>query len=113
MTTRNANALAEQTSTSRAKGRSPAADTAYLSNAGRYTIFKFRDQRLKFIGPCSLERYQKVTHWDHGYIVVMTKYAHSPDDIEEYIDLRPILDELCMDQEAFLAPIRKVEVHYD
>ena len=113
MTTRNANTLAEQTPTAGARGLSSAADTAYLSNVGRYTIFRFRDQRLKFIGPWSLERYHAVTHWDHGYIVVMTKYAHSPDDIEEYIDLRPILDELCMDQEAFLAPIRKVEVRYD
>ena len=97
----------------RNEAENPAADTAYLSSVGRYTIFKFRDQRLKFIAPYSLERYRTVTHWDDGYIVVMTKYAHAAEEVEEYIDLRPILDELCMDKEEFLQPIRKVEVRYD
>ena len=87
--------------------------TAFLSNEGQYTIFRFNNDRLKFIGPYSLVRYLQVKEWDAGYIVVMTKYAHSDKNIVEYIDLGPVLDNLCMDRESFLKPIRKVEVCYD
>jgi hypothetical protein len=86
--------------------------TAYLSSKGRYTIFKFRDTELKFIAPYSLERYEKVVKWDHGYLVAMTKYSHNTELEEEYIDLIPILKSLYMDVDAFLRPIRKVEVQY-
>lgn len=86
--------------------------TAYLSNEGRYTVFRYGDERLKFIGPYSLERYSKVKEWDNGYIVVMTKYAHKEEEQEEYIDLLPILDSLRMDSDAFLKPIKNVEVSY-
>ena len=85
-------------------------DTAYLSNEGRYTIFSFGNNRLKFIGPYSLEYYVNIKEWDDGYIVVDTKYAHAENPIEEYIDLIPILDNLLMDKEAFLQPIKNVEV---
>jgi hypothetical protein len=34
--------------------------TAYVSNKGRYTIFRFKDTELKFIAPYSLERYEQV-----------------------------------------------------
>ena len=85
---------------------------AYLSNEGRYTIFKFGDKRLKFIAPYSLERYLTVKEWDNGYIVVDTKYTHDADPVEEYIDLVPILENLLMDKQAFLLPIKTVEVLY-
>jgi len=88
-------------------------DTAYLSNEGRYTIFQYGEDRLKFIGPYSLERYVRVKEWDEGYLVVMTKYAHSDKEIEEYIDLIPILDILEMDSTRFLKPIKRVEVACD
>jgi hypothetical protein len=87
-------------------------ETAYLSNKGRYTIFKYRDTELKFIAPYSLEKYEKVVEWDHGYLVVMTKYSHNNELEAEYIDLIPILKSLYMDEEAFLEPIKKVEVSY-
>ena len=45
---------------------------AYLSNEGRYTIFRYGDGRLKFIGPYSLERYTEVKEWDQGYATEMT-----------------------------------------
>ena len=67
---------------------------------------------LRFIGPYSLERYDTVTEWSSGYIVVMAKYSHSEELTEEYIDLIPILENLMMDKEAFLTPIKKVEVEY-
>ena len=48
---------------------------------------------------------------DNGYIVVMAKYSHSEEEIEEYIDLVSILQELYM-EESFLQSIKKVEVKY-
>jgi hypothetical protein len=87
-------------------------ETAYLSSKGRYSIFKFRDTELKFIAPYSLERYEKVVEWDHGYLVVMTKYSHNKELEEEYIDLIPILKALYMDEDIFLNPIKNVEVSY-
>ena len=79
-------------------------NTAYLSNEGRYTVFRFGDESLRFIGPYSLERYDSVTEWDKGYIVVMTKYSHSEQLIEEYIDLIPVLRDLMMDAKSFWIP---------
>ena len=64
------------------------------------------------ISPYSLVRYEFVETWDNGYIVVMTKYSHSEDLVEEYIDLNPVLKDLYIDSESFLAPIKKVEVKY-
>ena len=87
--------------------------TAYLSNEGRYTIFRFGDKQLKFIAPYSLEYYIHVKEWDAGYIVVDTKYVHDDKPIEEYIDLCPILDDLLMDKDSFLQPILNVEVKND
>ena len=87
-------------------------NTAYLSNDGRYTIFQFGDDRLKIIAPYSLQSYEKVLQWDHGYIVVMAKYAHRASEIEEYIDLVPTLENLYYDVESFLNPIENVEVAY-
>lgn len=86
--------------------------TAYLANEENYTLFTFGDTRLKFIGPYSLEKYEKVVSWDNGYLVVMAKYAHNKETEEEYIDLIPILEDLCMDSEKFLKPIKSVEVKY-
>lgn len=86
-------------------------ETAYLSSKGRYTIFRFGDMELKFITPYSLEKYVKVLEWDEGYLVVLAKYSHNK-ELEEYIDLLPILKALYMDAELFLKPIRNVEVRY-
>ena len=83
---------------------------AYLGNDGRYTVFTSGDERLKFIAPYSLEHYIKVKEWDNGYIVVDTKYKHSDEPIEEYIDLIPILENLLINKDAFLSAISKVEV---
>jgi hypothetical protein len=65
-----------------------------------------------FIAPYSLERYEKVIEWDHGYIVVLTKYSHNKEPEEEYIDLLPILQALYMNEDEFLQPIKNVEVSY-
>ena len=88
-------------------------DTAYLSNEGRYTVFRFRDESLKFIAPYSLVKYENIKEWDNGYLVVMTRYSHSKELIEEYIDLLPVLKNLYIDSESFLKPIKNVELYYD
>ena len=87
--------------------------TALLSNNGDFTTFTFGDTCIRFKAPYSLEKYLNVTEWDNGYIVVNTIYAHSSEPIEEYIDLIPILNDLYMDPDDFLAPIKNVKVLND
>lgn len=48
--------------------------------------------------------------WDNGYIEVMTRFSHTEELIEEYIDLVPILRNLYIDPEKFLGNIEKAEV---
>ncbi len=87
-------------------------EKAFISNEGSYTIFSFRDKRLKFVAPYSLERYESVVQWDNGYLVVMAKYSHNKEAEEEYIDLIPILKNLYINPKNFLNPIKSVEVKY-
>lgn len=86
-------------------------NTAFLSNKGEYTFFKFRDRVITFLTRKRLERYTEVLEWDNGYIVVLYKNKNE-DKLEDYIDLLPILDNLYIEPE-FLAPIKKVEISYD
>lgn len=85
---------------------------AYLSNNGEYTTFTFGGRTLTFLTSKSLERYTRIIEWDNGYIVAMAKFSTRPTEEEEYIDLIPILKNLYMNVEAFLSPIRQVEVRY-
>jgi hypothetical protein len=82
---------------------------AILRNSGEYTIFEFDGQVIRFITSSKLERYTKVLEWDHGYLVVMAKYKNL-DEVEEYIDLLPILQNLYYDIDTFLNPIKEVRV---
>lgn len=86
-------------------------DEAILSNKGRYTWFKYGETLLRFMGPKNLEKYIAIKEWDNGYLVVTARY--SGEDEEEYIDLRPVLDELYMDAEEFLKPIKRVRISYE
>ena len=52
-------------------------DYAVLTNDGKYTIFEFNNQRVRFITSDKLERYTKVVEWDNGYLV-MAKYKKMP-----------------------------------
>ncbi len=88
-------------------------NTAILSSEGCYTVFKFGKYTLRFRAPYSLERYIEVKIWDRGYIAVMTKYSHSKEYIEEYIDLVPTLKNLYIDVNKFLEPIKGVKVSYE
>ena len=85
---------------------------ATLSNAGGFTAFSFGGYNIRFKAPYSLERYTNVVKWEDGYLVVMAKYRHNPEPEEEYIDLKPILDGLYIDYDAFLKPIKSVRIAY-
>lgn len=85
-------------------------DTATLTSEKNYTLFSFGERTLKFRAPKSLKRYRKVNKWNAGYIEVEAEYDDCVE--EEYIDLVPILRDLCIDVAEFLSPIKKVEVRY-
>lgn len=87
-------------------------DTAVLSSFKNYTTFSFGGKTLTFRTCAGLERYVKVLTWDKGYIEVMAKYRQREHEIEEYIDLEPVLNDLYMNKDAFLAPIKNVRIEY-
>ena len=74
---------------------------ATLRNIHEYTIFEYNGQVIRFMTSPRLEKYTKVVEWDHGYIVVMARYQNVG-EVEEYIDLIPILEHLYYDVDAFL-----------
>lgn len=84
---------------------------AILKNDKEYTIFEFNNQIIRFATSSKLEKYTKVVEWDNGYLVVMAKYKNM-DEVEEYIDLIPILQDLYYDIDDFLKPIKEVKVEY-
>ena len=86
-------------------------DYATLTSRGDYSIFEFNNQIIRFATSDKLERYTKVIEWDKGYIVVMAKYK-GIEEVEEYIDLVPILERLYYDVDDFLKPIKEVKIYY-
>ena len=87
-------------------------NTAILSSFDKYTTFSFGGKTLTFRTCNGLERYTKILLWDNGYIEVMAKYKQRDEEIEEYIDLIPVLEGLNMNKEKFLAPIKEVKIEY-
>ncbi|MBR1938841.1 MAG: hypothetical protein IJ836_07825 [Spirochaetales bacterium] len=87
-------------------------DYAVLSSFDKYTTFSFGGTTLTFRTCNNLDRYTKVNLWDNGYLEVMAKYKNRNEEIEEYIDLEPILKNLYMDKETFLKPIKSVMIEY-
>ena len=84
-------------------------DYAILTNRGKYSIFEFNDQIIRFATSDKLEKYTRVIEWDKGYIVVMAKYKNL-EEVEEYIDLVPILERLYYDVDEFLKPIKGIKI---
>lgn len=82
---------------------------ALLTNDDTYTIFEFNGQKIRFVTSKKLEKYTKIIEWDNGYLVVMAKY-HGIPEVEEYIDLIPILEMLYYDVNSFLSPIKEVKI---
>lgn len=54
----------------------------------------------------------EIKEWDKGYIVVTAKYRDLG-EVEEYIDLIPILRNLYIDPDKFLQPIQTVKIVFD
>lgn len=88
-------------------------NTAFLSSSGEYTFFKFRDRVITFLTGKRLEKYTKILEWDNGYLVVLCKNKNEEVLEEDYIDLLPILDNLLIEANEFLEPIKEVEIRYD
>lgn len=86
--------------------------TAILSSFDKYTTFTYGGKTLTFRTCDGLEKYVKILKWDHGYIEVLAKYKQCKSEIEEYIDLEPILEGLYMNKDSFLDPISKVRIEY-
>lgn len=84
---------------------------AVLGNQGEYTTFKFNNHTIRFMTSNRLERYTKVVEWDHGYLVVMAKYKNIG-EVEEYIDLIPILNKLYYNTDEFFKAIKEVRIDY-
>ena len=87
-------------------------NTAYLSNIGDIISFTFKDITIRFRGPYSLIKIDKVKAWDNGYIVVDAYYEHDTNPIEDYIDINPILEDLYINAEEILPMIKSLEVRY-
>ena len=87
-------------------------NTAVLSSFDNYTTFSYNGKTLTFRTCNGLERDIKVLTWDNGYIEVLAKYRQEEKEIEEYIDLEPVLEGLYMDKDEFLGQIKKVRIEY-
>lgn len=85
--------------------------TAILSSEGKYTSFSYGDLTIRFMTSPRLNKYLNVKEWNNGYLVV-TEEMQKIGVIEDYIDLRPILKNLNIDQDMFLSNIKKVEIKY-
>lgn len=85
---------------------------ATIGCEGGYTVFKGGGIVIRFRAPYSLLRYLRVKEWDRGYLVVDAEYAHSPEPVEEYIDLAPVLEDPdpYIDPADYLPRIREVVV---
>lgn len=86
-------------------------EEATLSNEKNYTVFQFNGHIIRFTAPYSLEYYTEVKEWDKGYLVVMAKYKNL-NEVEQYIDLVPILQNLYYDVDEFLTPVKEVQIDY-
>lgn len=75
------------------------------------TSFSFGGRKIRFKAPKCLERYVEIKEWDFGYIVVTARYYGENE--EEYIDLLPVLENLYINAEEFLKPIKKVRISYE
>ena len=84
---------------------------ARLSSAGSYSVFSYGDDVIRFATSPRLVKYTRIKQWNDGYLEVGADYGKG--EVEDYIDMRAILDNLYYDTDAFLSKIDKVEVVYE
>ena len=89
----------------------PILHTATLSNDGGFSIFKSGGDTIRFATSPRLVRYTRVKRREDGYLEVDADYGNG--EVEDYIDIRHILDNLYYDTDDFLKGITKVEVCYE
>lgn len=78
---------------------------------GKYSVFTFRDKSIKFRTSTKLKKYLRVKEWDNGYLVVDVDYS-SLGETEEYVDIKSILNDLYIDEQKFLKPIKGVVIDH-
>ena len=83
-------------------------DVAHLSHKGEMSCFSYAGRNIRFRTSSRLTRYKRVLSWDKGFIEVLAQYGDLI--VEEYIDLVSILENLYIDPNIFLSPIKKVRV---
>ena len=81
---------------------------ARLSSAGRYSLFSFGDDVIRFATSPRLKRYTRVKKWEDGYLEVGADYGNG--EVEDYIDVRAILDNLYYDTDSFLGQIANTKL---
>lgn len=84
-------------------------ELARIKVDGKYSFFTFRDKCIKFRTSTKLRKYLRVKEWDNGYLVVDADYS-TLGVTEEYVDIKAILDDLYIDDQEFLKPIRGVQI---
>ena len=84
---------------------------ARLSSAGSYSVFSYGDDVIRFATSPRLVKYTRIKQWNDGYLEVGADYGKG--EVEDYIDMRAILDNLYYDTDAFLSKIDKVEVVHE
>jgi len=84
-------------------------ELARIKVDGKYSFFTFRDKCIKFRTSTKLRKYLRVKEWDNGYLVVDADYS-TLGVTEEYVDIKAILNDLYIDDQEFLKPIRGVQI---
>ena len=74
-------------------------------------MFSFGRDVIRFATSPRLVKYTRIKKWDDGYLEVGADYGKG--EVEDYIDIRAILDNLYYDTDAFLSKIDKVEVVHE
>ena len=86
-------------------------EMAKISVDGKYSVFTFRDKSIRFRTSTKLKKYLRVKEWDNGYLVVDVDYS-SLGETEEYVDIKSILNDLYIDEQKFLNPIKGVMIDH-
>lgn len=81
-----------------------------LSCDHQYVYLKGGLYDLRFKSPKGLEAFVDIVHWDDGYLVVKAQYSHQDEAIEDYIDVRNLLEDLGLDADFFLKSVTGVEI---